>query len=150
LGDLARALGWFWYLGGHRREGVRWLAVAGQNDRPRERHPTRRVGARTLLRGDDCGVDHLHRGVQRTRGSLLIAALFHFQLMNPVFPDAQPWDNLVLALAAAAVVAIHRMRMFTREGAVTDVLMREGREQDVLVREDREQGHQSLTTTRKP
>jgi predicted ATPase/DNA-binding SARP family transcriptional activator len=37
LGDLAQALGWFWYLGGHRREGVRWLAAARQTNRPRER-----------------------------------------------------------------------------------------------------------------
>jgi uncharacterized protein len=38
-----------------------------------------------------------------TRGSLLIAALFHFQLMNPVVPDAQPWANRTLALAAASL-----------------------------------------------
>ena len=28
-------------------------------------------------------------------GSILVAALFHFQVNNPVWPDAQPWDTLV-------------------------------------------------------
>ena len=58
-----------------------------------------------------------------TRGSILIAALFHFQLMNPAFPDADPWDKLVFVLVAVAVVVVNRRRMLTREGAVTDVLM---------------------------
>jgi membrane protease YdiL (CAAX protease family) len=26
-----------------------------------------------------------------SRGSLLIAVLYHFQMMNPIWPDAQPW-----------------------------------------------------------
>ena len=30
-----------------------------------------------------------------SRGSILVAWLMHFQAMNPLFPDAQPWDNLV-------------------------------------------------------
>lgn len=58
-----------------------------------------------------------------TRGSILMAALFHFQLMNPAFPDADPWDKLVFVLVAVAVVLVNRKRMLTREGAVTDVLM---------------------------
>ena len=58
-----------------------------------------------------------------TRGSILMAALFHFQLMNPAFPDADPWDKLAFVLVAAVVVAANRRRMLTREGAVTDVLM---------------------------
>ena len=57
------------------------------------------------------------------RGSILIAALFHFQAMNPAFPDADPWDKLVFVFAAVAVVLINRKRMLTRAGAVTDVLM---------------------------
>lgn len=58
-----------------------------------------------------------------TRGSILMAALFHFQMMNPAFPDADPWDKLVFVLVAVAVVVVNRTRMLTREGAVTDVLM---------------------------
>jgi membrane protease YdiL (CAAX protease family) len=34
------------------------------------------------------------------RGSLLIAVLYHFQMMNPIWPDAQPWDNLLFVIAA--------------------------------------------------
>jgi hypothetical protein len=31
---------------------------------------------------------------------LLIAFWIHFQMMDPIWPDAQPWDNLLFALAA--------------------------------------------------
>lgn len=58
-----------------------------------------------------------------TRGSILMAALFHFQLMNPAFPDADPWDKLVFVLVAVAVVIVNRKQMLGRDGAVTDVLM---------------------------
>jgi membrane protease YdiL (CAAX protease family) len=56
-------------------------------------------------------------------GSLLIAALFHFQMNGPAWPDAQPWDTLVFAVAAVVVVLLNRTAMLTREGAVTEVLM---------------------------
>ena len=35
--------------------------------------------------------------------SSLIAYLYHFQMMNPIFPDAQPWDNLVFGIAAVVI-----------------------------------------------
>lgn len=57
-----------------------------------------------------------------SRGSILLAALFHFNLMNPIFPDAQPYDTYLLALVAGAVVWFHRQSMFRREGAFTDVI----------------------------
>jgi membrane protease YdiL (CAAX protease family) len=57
------------------------------------------------------------------RGSLLIACLYHFQLNGPIWPDAQPWDTLVFAIAAVVIVMLNRRMMLTREGAVTDVLM---------------------------
>jgi membrane protease YdiL (CAAX protease family) len=56
------------------------------------------------------------------RGSILIAALFHFQMNGPAWPDAQPWDTLVFALAALVIVLLNRKTMLTRHGAVTDVL----------------------------
>ncbi|CAN5740257.1 type II CAAX endopeptidase family protein [soil metagenome] len=58
-----------------------------------------------------------------SRGSLLIAALFHFQVMNPIFPEAQPWMNLVVALAAVAIVIRNPRMMLRGDGAVTEVLM---------------------------
>lgn len=65
------------------------------------------------------------------RGSILVAALFHFQIMNPAFPDAQPWDTLVWVVAAALVVLVNRRAMLTRAGAVTEVLMPQaGRQSD--------------------
>lgn len=38
------------------------------------------------------------------KGSILIAALFHFQLNNPLWPDARPWDMGLFVLLAAALV----------------------------------------------
>ena len=57
------------------------------------------------------------------RGSLLIAYLYHFQMMNPIFPDAQPWDNLLFALTAVVIVVLNRRTMFKKDTGVTDVLM---------------------------
>lgn len=57
------------------------------------------------------------------RGSLLIAALYHFQVMNPAFPDAQPWDTLMFLIAAVIVVWWNRREMFRRGSGVTEVLM---------------------------
>ena len=59
------------------------------------------------------------------RGSLLIAALYHFQMMNPAFPDAQPWDILMFIIAAVVIVWLNRRQMFQRGEGITDVLMLE-------------------------
>jgi membrane protease YdiL (CAAX protease family) len=56
-----------------------------------------------------------------TRGSLLIPMLFHWQLINPFWPDAQPWDTWLLVVVTAVVVWWNRDTMFTRDGAVTEV-----------------------------
>lgn len=63
-----------------------------------------------------------------SRGSLLIAYLFHFQLMNPIFPDAQPWDNLIYIIAAIIIVWLNRDTMLKRGHGVTEVLMPTERE----------------------
>lgn len=56
------------------------------------------------------------------RGSLLLPVLFHWQLINPFWPDAQPWDTWLLVVITAGVVWWTRGTMFTRRGAVTAVL----------------------------
>jgi len=61
------------------------------------------------------------------RGSLLLPMLFHWQLINPFWPDAQPWNTWLLVGVAAVVVWVNRATMFTREGAVTDVIPGEAR-----------------------
>ena len=58
-----------------------------------------------------------------SRGSLLIAVLYHLQMMNPLWPDAQPYDSFILIGVAALVVWLNRGSMFQRDGAITDVLM---------------------------
>lgn len=57
------------------------------------------------------------------RGSLLIAALYHFQMNGPAWPDAQPWENYLFALLAVIVVVLNRKAMLTRAGAPAEVLM---------------------------
>ena len=56
-------------------------------------------------------------------GSILIAALFHWQINGPAWPDAQPWDYAVYGVAAVLIVLVNRRLMFTRKGAVTQILM---------------------------
>lgn len=61
------------------------------------------------------------------RGSLALPMLFHWQLINPFWPDAQPWDTWILVVVAAVVVWWKRDMMFSREGAVTQVIPDEAR-----------------------
>jgi membrane protease YdiL (CAAX protease family) len=58
----------------------------------------------------------------KSGGSILLSALFHFSLMNPVFPDAQPYDTYLLIIVASVVVWWNRKDMFTKEGAITEVI----------------------------
>jgi membrane protease YdiL (CAAX protease family) len=60
-----------------------------------------------------------------SRGSLLIAIVYHLHMMNPIFPDAQPWDNYLFAMAAVVIVFINRREMFRRGSGVTEVLSSE-------------------------
>lgn len=64
-----------------------------------------------------------------SRGSLLIAVIYHLHMMNPIFPDAQPWDNFLFAIAAVIIVWLNRGTMFQRGNGVTDVLMPEEQSQ---------------------
>jgi membrane protease YdiL (CAAX protease family) len=58
----------------------------------------------------------------QSHGSILLSAFFHFSLMNPVFPDAQPYDTYLLIAVAALIIWWNRKGMFTREGAVVEVI----------------------------
>ena len=57
-----------------------------------------------------------------SRGSLLLAILVHFQLNNPVWPDAQPFDAITFTIAALVVVWIYRRSLLSRTDAITDVV----------------------------
>jgi membrane protease YdiL (CAAX protease family) len=56
-----------------------------------------------------------------SHGSILLSALFHFVLMNPVLPDAQPYDTYLIVVIAVAIVWFNRGTMFTGDHAVTVV-----------------------------
>ena len=56
-----------------------------------------------------------------SRGSILLPALFHLQLINPLWPDAQPYDTWLFVVVAAVVVWLNRTAMFSCRDAVTEV-----------------------------
>lgn len=59
--------------------------------------------------------------VNQAKGSLLWPMLFHWQLINPFWPDAQPYDTWILVIMTVVVVWWNRDKLFTHEGAVTGV-----------------------------
>jgi hypothetical protein len=65
--------------------------------------------------------------------------------MNPIFPDAQPWDNLISAIVAVVIVILNRHTMFKKGTGVTEVLMPD-REGDITYEAD-ETSENSLSAT---
>ncbi|WP_420569026.1 hypothetical protein [Thalassovita sp.] len=57
-----------------------------------------------------------------SRGSLLWPMLFHSQLINPFWPDAQPYDTWILVAVTVVVIWWNRDAMLHRKGAVTQVV----------------------------
>ena len=57
-----------------------------------------------------------------SNGSILLPALIHWQLNNPIFPDAAPNDTIMFVAAAVVVTLIHRKTLFARDSGVTEVL----------------------------
>ncbi len=57
-----------------------------------------------------------------TKGSIFLAAFFHFMLMNPIFPEADPYDTYLLVLIAIPLIFLKRRMMFTGKTAVTEVI----------------------------
>jgi hypothetical protein len=62
-----------------------------------------------------------------SRGSILLTAFFHFTVMNPVLPAAEPYDTYILVMVAAVIVLLNRKTMFTGKRAVTEVVPRPAR-----------------------
>ncbi|MFJ2031065.1 type II CAAX prenyl endopeptidase Rce1 family protein [Streptosporangium sp. NPDC087985] len=56
------------------------------------------------------------------RGSLLVSFLFHAQMNNPVWPDAQPWDMYLFVATAVVVAVVNRKALLDRGTAVTAIL----------------------------
>jgi uncharacterized protein len=56
------------------------------------------------------------------RGSLLIAFLFHAQMNNPIWPDAQPWDMWLFVATAVVVAVVNRKTMLDRGAGATAIL----------------------------
>ncbi len=58
----------------------------------------------------------------QSRGSILLPLLLHWQLNNPVFPDAAPHDTLFFVGAAIVVVMLNWDDLLDRRMGVTDVV----------------------------
>lgn len=58
----------------------------------------------------------------KSHGSILLSVIFHFQLNNPLWPDAQPYDMYAFAVAAVLVVWFNRNVMFNRGDAIIEVI----------------------------
>jgi hypothetical protein len=56
------------------------------------------------------------------RGSILLAMLFHFQMNNPLWPDAQPYDMYVYVAAAVLITWLNRHSLLSKSGSVTHVI----------------------------
>jgi len=57
-----------------------------------------------------------------TKGSILLAALMHFQLNNPLWPDAQPYDSYLLGFVVIAILFIQRKKMFSKSDCENQVV----------------------------
>ncbi|MEM1151711.1 MAG: type II CAAX endopeptidase family protein [Pseudomonadota bacterium] len=56
------------------------------------------------------------------RGGLLWPMMFHWQLILPIWPDAQPYDTWILLVVAAAFLCWNRKSLLSRNGAATEVI----------------------------
>ena len=57
-----------------------------------------------------------------TKGSILMLALLHFQLNNPIWPDAPRFATILFAFAAIVILYLYRKSMLQKNDAVVDVL----------------------------
>jgi membrane protease YdiL (CAAX protease family) len=60
-----------------------------------------------------------------SRGSLLVAFVFHAQMNGPAWPDAQPWDEYLFVVVAIIVVVVNRKKMLSRDAGATAVVLDE-------------------------
>ena len=60
----------------------------------------------------------------RSGGSILLAGVFHLQAINPLWPDAQPYDTWFFVGLALLIVWFNRRHFFSRDETVIEVLPR--------------------------
>lgn len=80
-----------------------------------------------------------------SRGSLLVAVLFHAQMNGPAWPDAQPWDEYLFVVVAVVVVLVKRKTMLSRAAGSIAVL----RANDALHASEHSTGRSTMPTTRR-
>lgn len=67
-----------------------------------------------------------------SRGSILLPALLHLQLINPLWPDAQPYDTVFVVIAASIILWLNRKTMFRKGEGVTTIIPNIETERDQL------------------
>lgn len=67
-----------------------------------------------------------------SRGSILLPAILHLQLINPLWPDAQPYDTVFVVIAALIILWLNRKMMFRNGEGVTTIIPSIGTERDQL------------------
>ncbi|MDI6746937.1 MAG: hypothetical protein QMD17_07300 [Rhodocyclaceae bacterium] len=87
-----------------------------------ERHSAKRVVVRPVFVGPVAVSVIVTQLFNASRGSILLPALFHFQLVSPIWPDAQPYDTLFLVAAALLVVWFNRETILKKKWGVTEVI----------------------------
>lgn len=56
-----------------------------------------------------------------SEGSIIIAALFHFQINNPIWPDAHIWSPIVFLFTALIIFLLKRKEMLSRDTGITSL-----------------------------
>ena len=57
-----------------------------------------------------------------SKGSLLLPVIFHWQLINPYWPDAQPWDTWLLLLVTFVIVLFNRKLLLDKSAAGNNIV----------------------------
>jgi hypothetical protein len=73
-----------------------------------------------------------------SKGSILLPALFHLQVNNPLWPDAQPYDTIPFVVAAIVIVWLNRESMLRRDGGLTTIIPEADTEEREAAEVDRE------------
>lgn len=64
-------------------------------------------------------------------GSLLLPMIFHWQLINPYWPDAQPWDTWLLLPVTILVVCFSLRQLLEKKSASKSILAVDTEEHDL-------------------
>jgi membrane protease YdiL (CAAX protease family) len=80
-----------------------------------------------------------------SRGSILLPAILHLQLINPLWPDAQPYDTVFVVIAASIILWLNRKTMFGKGYGITIIIPETDSERSGLQETDHQAVHSMLS-----